>query len=134
MDTERARSLAEALGWVMNRLEIQGIDYWVNPAGFPTADYCMTPDILETYLSSAEGQQRIRDRVRELWCVDDHNGCDGHNRVRFLDVQIMPGKVIVMQKEWLAGRDDRIMATHEADTESKAWAEALLWLSRKKEN
>ena len=114
-DTDRNTAMAEALGWERHRLKIQDTNYWVAPTGFPTADYCMTTDMLAAYFASPAGEKAVRDKVREL---------AGHDSVTYFYEPDDELKHTVC------------VSSNELDfnpwrTESEAWNEALEWLTDK---
>ncbi len=130
-DTDRNTAMAEALGWERHGLKIQDTNYWVAPTGFPTADYCMTTDMLAAYFASPAGEKAVRDKVREE-C--DRLGYD----LRYGYLTMCAGN---RQHFVLTGPPDKHTITYSiiankgsnnyADTEAAAYAAALIWLAER---
>ncbi len=106
--------LAKALGWERHRLKNQDTNYWVAPTGFPTANYCMTTDMLAAYFASPAGEKAVEKRVEEL-CPKGSHIC----HVYFPD----------LPKGHRLGIDLPGSPEYDCYTKSEAYAAMVIWLA-----
>lgn len=73
---------------------------------------------LAHWICSLDGQVRIRQRVRELWCDDSAYVCVYHKSEESFDIELWDGRTCLFLRK-------------SEDTEAEAWEEALLFLWEK---